>query len=338
MRVRRWGVVGLVLITTLAVGSFSLWLVPPYWVIMGWLLAPPEGWRRKWRGGSSETDHLPERGVATGPEANPPNVEDRPQAGETSPDDPPPDSGPAVKPRRRKRSSGSRSKKKVQNEPEGPEVAATWVRVGPNQFVRVEVPVERSEEVDPPRRVDTSLTEVPEASTTAEPAVSEAHAVPEQAPVTDRPMCERGPIHVEDRVEAGVHQEDSAFDERAGTDETEAIASNRVELSPVVIETSESESSVTPDEIGDVSESNEPGAPPSDAPSTTSHTVAEARRTNAPSRFIKPSEWSDRGWRGDCGARLLEARRSPLAGLRGLARDSVGFAPRRSGRKGTRRG
>ena len=143
LRVRRWGVIGLVLLTTVAVGSISLWLVPPYWLIMAWLLAPPGGWRRP-----PEPSAVPEADAPASalPEAEAP-VPEEPSPPET-PEKP-------AKPARRKR---SRAKKKAQEETLAPNVEATWVRVGPNQFVRVEVPVEP--EPDP----------APAESTAAEPA------------------------------------------------------------------------------------------------------------------------------------------------------------------------
>jgi hypothetical protein len=158
IRIRRWGAVGLVLLTTMAVGSISFWLVPPYWLIMAWLLAPPGGWRS-----SAEPARDSE---ATAVE---PAMED---------EAPPPDEPPAAdetltptKPARRKR---SRSKKKVQDESPTPNVEATWVRVGPNQFVRVEVPVEPEPEPEPASAESNLSGESAANPAVAEPAVDES--------------------------------------------------------------------------------------------------------------------------------------------------------------------
>jgi hypothetical protein len=178
LRVRRWGAVGLVLLTTVAVGSISLWLVPPYWLIMAWLLAPPGGWRRSAGTAQvSESESDPEAAADPSMESQMP-----------PPDEPTPPDEPLkpAKPARRKR---SRPKKKAQEELPPPSVEATWVRVGPNQFVRVEVPVEPELEPEPALADPTPTEESVVHSVAAEPAADES----DRLPVGDAPAMTETP-------------------------------------------------------------------------------------------------------------------------------------------------
>lgn len=233
LRVRRWGVIGLVLLTTLAVGSISLWLVPPYWLVMAWLLTPPGGWRGTGSSDLAGSEPLPER--AGGIDVDAPTTE-----GSPSPtDEPPPpdaDSIPSVKPRR-KRSGRTRSKKKAQSDAAEPNVAATWVRVGPNQFVRVEVPVEPTEES--PAQVETPPTEEVVVEGIAGPLSGESSSVVEK--MDDSNQMESSEDEHESPIEVPV-----------------ALSEEAVATAALVCEQNESPDTATADLCEEIGEPTEP--------------------------------------------------------------------------------
>jgi hypothetical protein len=170
-------------LTTVAVGTISFWLVPPYWLIMAWLLAPPEGWRR-----STEPAAVSESENDSEAAAEPSMESEIPPPDELTPPDEP--LKPA-KPARRKR---SRPKKKAQEESPSPSVEATWVRVGPNQFVRVEVPVEPEPEPEHAVEESTPSEESTVHSALAEPVADASdQLLVEDASGTTEPLQQTPP-------------------------------------------------------------------------------------------------------------------------------------------------
>ena len=138
---RPWGLVAptvLFVFTTFAVGSLSLWLVPPYWGFIAWLVVPAERLRRL-RARPAAPEALAGSGPA--PPEPEPSVQSAGNADSASiaPEEP--------KPRRKRKPKGEgtprpRRKARVDapTEAAATPVIATWVKVGPNQYVRVEVP------------------------------------------------------------------------------------------------------------------------------------------------------------------------------------------------------
>jgi hypothetical protein len=262
LRVRRWGVVGLVLLTTLAVGTISLWLVVPYWLIMAWLLTPPGGWRRS-----------PRQEAAVGNSPVQPPFE----AEATPPIEPEPQEiAPPAKPARRKR---SRSKKKVQQEAPAPNVEATWVRVGPNQFVRVEVPVEPD----------------------VEPAPSGSPANPDA-------MHDPTPLESAESTQTTVEPESVAEEVSVDEERTDSIAAEPMSTEfsePIDPEANTVLSTIKPESCGD--------------PITPVMAELVGQRFSG-------AGWRSRSWRPERGARVVEMRRRPLVGVRGLPREPGRFS------------
>ena len=172
------GLVALVLATSCAVASVSFWLVPPYLLVMSFVLFAP---------GESVHDAL-DPSILVGPHASIEPNEDRP---EDSSDDlendelgtectpvPPAGSG---KTRRAK----GRGKRGAKAQPE-PSTDATWIQVGPGKFVRVEaggMPPDLTPAVDDAGELTSNPGEDPSGpevedlveSATTEPAIDDEH-------------------------------------------------------------------------------------------------------------------------------------------------------------------
>lgn len=376
LRVRRWGVIGLVVLTTLAVGSISLWLVPPYWLIMGWLLTPPGGWRGQKTAGITPSVAGERQPEAPTVPADPSPIEETPVL------DPAPSAESLPKPGRRKRSRGSRSKKKAASEASEPNVAATWVRVGPNQFVRVEVPLEPTESIgDPlpetpltldteelaPGVAETADTERHEPTNEATPtevvlnAVAEADTPAAESVVDDADVAAEPP-EVSESPPVDVVAESPTSGREVPPAEEVAGPSVVFESPPVELVAEPSDVSEAPpvdvvadppavceEEASAVSVLEEDTEPNDSEPKATAEEsrmpvapstveVAEGRtgpsgRANTTFRFSV----TGRTWRGERGMRMMERRRRPLVGARGLPRDSAGFS-RQGGGRATRKG
>lgn len=193
-RLRTVGLALLIAATSLAVGSVSAWLVPPYLILMAWLLLAPA---RPTAAGAEPASvertaaepqaATPATGMA-GEEPSPTRAKTKAHAaevGESSPSDP---NGPATeaasqvatvpeaspKPRRGRGGRGRGKKAAASATPEP--VAVKWVRVGPGQFVRVEEPLPASAEgelkAEPPP--EAAPTDQAATTVTAEPAGSDA--------------------------------------------------------------------------------------------------------------------------------------------------------------------
>ena len=128
-RLRTLALAGLILLTSVAVGATtSFWLVPPYLLAMGWLLLTPST--------SSNVARTPFESSAHSDPVVPAEVP------LDSAPEPPLVPAPVPKPRKRK----PRASAKV--EPTVPivRVEATWIQVAPGSFVRVEKPIDQSDE------------------------------------------------------------------------------------------------------------------------------------------------------------------------------------------------
>ncbi len=137
-RAKVWivGLVALVPATSWAVATVSLWLVPPYLLVIGFVLFAP--------GGPSDEEHEPSILVgphaAVGPSSDgleDPSEDDFGSDGESSnaPDSEAAGAAGSGKTRKTKRRA-----KRVPLPQAEPPKEATWVQVGPGKFVRVEAP------------------------------------------------------------------------------------------------------------------------------------------------------------------------------------------------------
>ncbi len=182
-----------VIATSLAVASVSVWLVPPYLALMAWLLFAPA--RPRVESGSlaagrevgarvaveagvgaiatSSRDATNRSGTTDG--ASPSAESDSEHvATETSDADPA-----SPRPRRGKGRGRGRSKA---NPPAPERMSVTWVRVGPGKFVRVETPESApAESTDTPSDPVASEVETPEA--TSDDAVTQVD--PDAEPLAD---------------------------------------------------------------------------------------------------------------------------------------------------------
>ncbi|MBX6314472.1 MAG: hypothetical protein IRY99_16395, partial [Isosphaeraceae bacterium] len=136
-RIGLWVLVLLIAGASLAVGTVSVWLVPPYLLLMAWLLLP-----RAERGGLAAG---PGRAAAEGAPLRDGDVPEAPPISSPMTDEPLAESDPAkapepapAKPRRGK--GRGRGRPKAVPAP----TAVTWVRIGPGKFVRVEAPASAS--------------------------------------------------------------------------------------------------------------------------------------------------------------------------------------------------
>ncbi len=133
----RWGIYALIVATSAAVGSVSWWLLPPYLLLMGWLLFAPSGDTRPIVPEVDAT-RVAIANDGTGNESPTPNEFPR-QATEN---DPPGDSessqpsATATKTKKTRTKGKGRRRSKTNLPPDPP--AASWVRIGPGKYVRVE--------------------------------------------------------------------------------------------------------------------------------------------------------------------------------------------------------
>ena len=170
------GLVALVLATSWAVASVSFWLVPPYLLVMSFVLFAP---------GESVHD-VQDPSILVGPHASIEPNEDRP---EDSSDDLENDelgtAGTAVPPigSGKTRRAKGRGKRGAKTQPE-PSTDATWIQVGPGKFVRVEaggMPPDPTPAVDDASELTSDPGEDPSGpevedlveSTTTEPAIDD---------------------------------------------------------------------------------------------------------------------------------------------------------------------
>jgi len=121
------GLIGLVLATSWAVASVSWWLVPPYLLVMAFVLFAP--------GEPSNDDATPS--ILVGPHSAIEPLADAPSASEEeSVSNASTAALPAGVPAPTRKSKG-RKKQSAKTQPEPPP-EATWIQVGPGKFVRVE--------------------------------------------------------------------------------------------------------------------------------------------------------------------------------------------------------
>lgn len=243
-RVQPWvwwcGLAVLTATTSLALAFLvTAWLVVPYLALMAWLLAPEHGPRDPARavagagdladlGGERSLDPseaevalrpLSEAGDAGGLSFAASSVQDA-------------TSGSASVAVKAKRGRGRPRKSKAgtaQAAVVAPPTEATWIRVGPGKFVRVEGPVANApEEVDPATGTTTPAPVEDEPSNTAPPTSSVEAAeeelappvlVPDDAPEgADRPTAADAPVEAGDELFQDAVDPDAVADADANAD------------------------------------------------------------------------------------------------------------------------
>ncbi len=144
-----WGwILALVILmvsTSLAVASVSLWLVPPYFILMTWLLYPGQD-RRATASVEPGTEPAVESATAERPEPNDVEIDLRSSAESdllvpplSADSDVRQEAAPEPAPVKTKRGKGRGRKAKGAVVVEPP-AGATWIRVGPGKFVRADGP------------------------------------------------------------------------------------------------------------------------------------------------------------------------------------------------------
>jgi len=134
--------------TSLAVATVSPWLVPPYFLLMVWLLYPGRGERESASACPVESEPVEEPAIAERPEPSAAEIDSRSSA---APDLPVPalsDGSEAQQERspepatvKTKRGKGRGRKAKGAATLVEPPADATWIRVGPGKFVRADGPI-----------------------------------------------------------------------------------------------------------------------------------------------------------------------------------------------------
>lgn len=204
-RVKMIGLLVMVVVTGLALGSTtSYWLVPLYLVLMGWLLlgSPAQPMVHKVPSPHENLSPLVEVAAEVAPNLEVPAETHEAEA-------------PAKKPRKT-RSRGSRPRKTAKVEAVAPRAMATWVEVAPGSFMRVEIPVEPEDpqhatlDEIPPQPEDVVGEDVP--AIASEPSEPEAEtsepedvadrstledAFVEPEPLGDLPFIPEAPLVVE---------------------------------------------------------------------------------------------------------------------------------------------
>jgi hypothetical protein len=242
----------LILATSLAVASVSVWLVLPYLALMAVILITPPGRRRHHEDGTEASDSGRGRGEELAAEPHLTGTEDGAgiidratsdpatvaelvvELAEVSASDPDSDSElRAVKTRRGGSGKGRlRKAKAVVASPGG---TATWIQVGPGKFVRVEAPgpqvAAESQSPSPGGTVeaegantgDAEDTEVlestPEAPSDSDEIASEGgdDAAPARDPENQAPAASEEPLVVEDDPDTAMGMEET-WDSGLSTD------------------------------------------------------------------------------------------------------------------------
>jgi hypothetical protein len=200
------GLATLMGLTTWAVASVSIWLVPAYLLLMILIFAAPGAGRAKvpakeLRAGSSDAD-VAESGQGMGadradgmgqahpvPEPSPDNLVDEAAESSTTRLD---RAGPIIAKPKRSRARSRKAAKAVA-EPTAESSPVTWIRVGPGQFVRADASIQGpsqapADEVAPEAHPATdsppSVTPAPEVVPGANPMIDGLTAVPSVTPPT----------------------------------------------------------------------------------------------------------------------------------------------------------
>lgn len=154
------GLIVLVLVTSWAVASVSLWLVPPYLLVMGFVLFAPGG----------RTNDEPQASILVGPHAAIEPLIDNSLVTdeEESVSNASGAAFPAANPGSSRKSKGRR-KQAAKTQPEPPP-EATWIQVGPGKFVRVEGSAVASDQIAQPETLitPTADSEIPPAENSVE--------------------------------------------------------------------------------------------------------------------------------------------------------------------------
>jgi hypothetical protein len=238
----------LILATSLAVASVSVWLVLPYLALMAVILITPPGRRRRHEEGTEASDSGRGRGeelaaepLRTGTEDDGAALIDRAtsdpatvaelvvEPAEVSASDPDSDSEPrAVKTKRG--GSGKGRLRKAKAVVASPGATATWIQVGPGKFVRVEAPgpgPQVAAESPPPGGTDEAegantggaedtevLASTLEAPSEPDEIASEggdiADAAPARDPENQAPAASEEPLVAEDDPDPATEMEETS--------------------------------------------------------------------------------------------------------------------------------
>lgn len=141
-RARRGAVLGLVIVATSVLLAIlgSIWLVPPYVVLMIWLLAPAVATARAKPANTGPQSNAPPESTVSCADHVPASSDVEPAAPQDAPVQ-------AATPTRRRRSRKSARERSPEPSASPAQPVATWVRVGPGQYVRVEGPLATDDQV-----------------------------------------------------------------------------------------------------------------------------------------------------------------------------------------------
>lgn len=178
---RDWGLIGLLAVTSVAIGSIGWWMVPIYLVWMVWLVGPM---LRRSRNEASHPAQPEPASPAPGSEAA--TAATPPAGGEEPAIEPQAQPEPGAR-RRRKRVDGAsppRTGTRARRKPREAAAALVpttrkvvrWEKVGPNKFIRIEEEIPIEPLSGPPQEADASPLVEPEAGGFAGEIPAEAEA------------------------------------------------------------------------------------------------------------------------------------------------------------------